>query len=135
MFNYAIATTGRTTTMTMTVARTTSNKLVESRQNGQCHRRRDVFACAAVAVSVSPLPSLLRTLSLPLRPLTPPRDQPLKTYPLAYPPLNARAHTHTTTLEYHPSLQISPVAPAERSSLINTPCQTWYLHRRPKITA
>lgn len=133
MFN-AISTTGRTTTTT-TVARTASNKLVESRQNGQCHRHRDVFARAAVVVSVSPLPSSLRTLSLPLRPLTLPRDQPLKTYPLAYPPLNARAHTRTTTLEYHPSLQISPVAPAARSSRIHTPCQTWCLHHRPQITA
>ncbi|CAH1720376.1 unnamed protein product [Aphis gossypii] len=96
MFN-AIATTGRTTTTTTTVSRTASNKLVESRQNGQCHRRRDVFARAAVAVSVSPLPSSLRTLSLPLRLLTPPRDQPLKIYPVAYPLLNARAPPRLNT--------------------------------------
>lgn len=48
--------TTRTTATTRRVRRprrTASNKLVESRQNGQC--RRDVFARAAVAVSVSPL--------------------------------------------------------------------------------
>lgn len=63
------------TTTTTTAARTASNKLVESRQNGQC-RRRDVFARAAVAVSVSP--PLTRPFSLP-------RDHPPTTPRFAIP--------------------------------------------------